>query len=197
MLPVMEEFYSIQGEGFNSGKAAYFIRTGGCDVSCNWCDAKDSWDAGLFPLQNIDDVISNAIAQPAKAVVITGGEPLNYNLDYLCNRLTSEGIQIFLETSGTCKISGKFDWICLSPKRNSEPLPDFFDIVHELKVIIHEDSDFDWAEKNAKLVNKNCKLYLQPEWSKIENMMPKIIDYILKNPKWEMSLQAHKYMNIP
>lgn len=196
-LPVMEEFYSLQGEGFNTGKAAYFLRIGGCDVGCKWCDVKESWNPKWHPLVKVDDVINRARTFQSRSVVVTGGEPLLYNLDYLCAAFRKEGFQLFLETSGSEKISGEWDWICLSPKKNAPPVESMCNNAHELKVIISDDSDFDWAEKYASLVSLECKLYMQPEWSQIKIMMPKIIDYILMHPKWTISLQSHKYMNIP
>ena len=197
LLPVMESFYTIQGEGFHSGKAAFFIRLGGCDVGCHWCDVKESWDASIHPLTPIQTIVSQALEHPSKAVVITGGEPLLYNLTPLTAALKANGIQIFLETSGAYPLSGNFDWICLSPKKFKEPIPGIMPIAGELKVIVFNQSDFEWAEKFAAHVNKNCKLYLQPEWSKSKDMMPKIIDYVMKNPQWEISLQTHKFLNIP
>ncbi len=197
MLPVMEEFYSIQGEGHNTGQAAYFLRIGGCDVGCHWCDVKESWNADLWPLSSTEAVISNIEKCPSNAVVITGGEPLQYNLDYLCRELKSRNIRCFLETSGSCKLSGEWDWICLSPKKKSPPLPFIYTKSDELKVIIHDGSDFAWAEENAELINGKSLLLLQPEWSRRREMIPLIVDYVLKNPKWIISLQSHKYMNIP
>lgn len=196
-LPLMEEFYTIQGEGFNTGRAAYFVRIGGCDVGCHWCDVKESWNAKLFPPTSTDHIVANVAKFPAKAVVVTGGEPLMYNLNYLCSELKKEGIQRFLETSGAYPLSGEWDWICLSPKKNSPPLKPIYDKASELKVIIANKGDIEWAEKNAKHVNENCRLYLQPEWSKAAHMMPMITDYIMAHPKWMISLQSHKYMNIP
>ncbi len=196
-LPVMEEFYSIQGEGFNTGTAAYFIRIGGCDVCCEWCDIKESWNSELFPLTDVDDIVKRAKTFPAKAVLITGGEPLLYDLDYLCDELKKQNIKLFLETSGSLFLSGNWDWICLSAKKNSPPLNENFQRADELKVIISDESDFAWAEINARLVKSDCVLYLQPEWSRSEEMMQVIVDYILENPKWKISLQSHKYMKIP
>jgi len=197
MLPVMEEFYSIQGEGNNTGKAAYFLRIGGCDVGCRWCDIKESWNADLWPPSSTDAVIENIKRCPAKAVVVTGGEPLQYNLDYLCAELKKNNIETYLETSGSVALSGEWNWICLSPKKKSPPLPELYTKASELKVIIHEVSDLDWAEENAKYITNGAKLLLQPEWSKRKEMIPLIVEYILKNPKWNISLQSHKYMNIP
>jgi len=196
-LPLMEEFYSIQGEGFNTGKAAYFLRIGGCDVGCRWCDVKESWNADLHPLVAVDDIVKRINECAANAVVITGGEPLIYDLSYLCDELKAIGIEIFLETSGAYPLSGSFDWICLSPKKNQPPLKDSLDNADEVKVIIQDEADFVWAEENAGLVSKDVLLLLQPEWSKAKQMMPLIVDYILKNPKWRISLQSHKYMRIP
>jgi organic radical activating enzyme len=196
-LPIMEEFYSLQGEGYNTGKPAYFIRIGGCDVGCRWCDVKESWNRDLHPAKNVDDVVENATQQPAKAVVITGGEPLLYNLDYLCTKLKDNNISTYLETSGSAELSGKWDWICLSPKKNAPPIAKILDNANELKMIICSPDDFLWAEENSELVNKDCLLYLQPEWSTSKVMIQKIVDYILINPKWRISLQAHKYMRIP
>ena len=196
-LPLMEEFYTIQGEGFHSGKPAYFIRIGGCDVGCHWCDVKESWDASLHPLTKVDAIVANALLYPAKAVVVTGGEPTLYNLIYLTNLLKSNGIQTFIETSGAYKLSGNWDWVCLSPKKTSKPLRENLPFANELKVIIHNKNDFEWAERNTIGLKPGCKLFLQPEWSKAKEMMPSIVDYVMNNPKWNVSLQSHKYMNIP
>jgi 7-carboxy-7-deazaguanine synthase len=196
-LPLMEEFYTIQGEGYNSGKAAYFIRLGGCDVGCHWCDVKESWDADLHPLTFSNTIVENANKYPGKAVVVTGGEPLLYNLDYLTKQLKAKGIATFIETSGAYPLSGDWDWICLSPKKFKAPRIDIAPFANELKVIVFNKSDFLWAEEHAKNVNPNCKLYLQPEWSKSAEMTPLIIDYVMNNPKWEISLQTHKFLNIP
>lgn len=197
MLPLMEEFYTIQGEGYNSGKAAYFIRIGGCDVGCHWCDVKESWDANLHPLTNTDLIVANAAKYSAKSVVVTGGEPCMYNLEYLTMQLKKKGIKTFLETSGAYPLTGTWDWICLSPKKTAEPIEDFFINASELKIIIFNKDDFKWAEKNAMKVNANCILYLQPEWSKRTEIMPLIVDYVMNNPQWKVSLQTHKYLGIP
>lgn len=197
MLPLMEAFYSLQGEGTHTGKPAWFIRIGGCDVGCQWCDVKESWDASLHPLTRTDDIVSDAVACDAKMVVITGGEPLLYNLDYLCNRLHDGGCKTYLETSGSEKLSGTWDWICLSPKKNAPPLLENIGSANELKVIIQQSEDFDFAEKFAALVSKDCKLLLQPEWSKYQKNIQLIVDYILQHPKWSISIQAHKFMRIP
>jgi organic radical activating enzyme len=197
LLPVMEIFYSVQGEGFNTGKPAAFVRIGGCDVGCHWCDIKESWDASVHPLTGVDQIVENVCAFPANAVVITGGEPLMYNLDVLCQKLQNRNIRIFLETSGAFPLSGAFDWVCLSPKSNHPPLDSMLALADELKVIIHDDSDFHWAEENATKVSKDCILYLQPEWSQVKTVLPQIIRYVKSNPEWMVSIQSHKYMNIP
>lgn len=196
-LPLMEEFYTIQGEGFHSGKAAYFIRLGGCDVGCPWCDVKESWDAELHPLTSADDILEKASMYPGKAVVITGGEPLIYNLDYLTKGLQARGIKTFIETSGAYPLSGFWDWICLSPKKFKGPKLEVSRLADELKVIVFNKSDFAWAEEHSKKVSPECKLYLQPEWSKSALVIPLIIEYVKQNPKWEISLQTHKFLNIP
>lgn len=197
LLPVMEEFYSLQGEGFHTGEAAYFIRVGGCDVGCYWCDVKESWNSELHPAVLSDEIISRVIDYPAKAVIITGGEPLQYNLNYLCEKLKQYGIKTFLETSGSYPLSGNWTWICISPKKNAPPIDENFIYADELKVIITDYSDFEWAEYYSYKVNNNCILYLQPEWSKRNEVIPAIVEYILLNPKWKISLQCHKYMRIP
>jgi 7-carboxy-7-deazaguanine synthase len=196
-LPVMEQFYTLQGEGFNTGQAAYFIRVGGCDVGCKWCDVKESWNSSDFPPMSTDLVVKNAVSYPAKAIVVTGGEPLLYNMDYLCSELHARNIRIFLETSGSQPLSGSWDWICVSPKKDAPPMQELAGIANELKVIIHDNTDFQWGEENSLLVSPSCLLYLQPEWSKRNTMMPEIIRYIQENPKWKISLQSHKYMRIP
>ena len=196
-LPIMEEFYSIQGEGYNTGKPAYFIRVGGCDVGCHWCDVKESWNPNLHPLTNITQIIENTKKYPAKSIVITGGEPLLYNLDALTQQLAESGVAVFLETSGAHTLSGFWHWICLSPKKNRPPLLAVYQRADELKVIIFNKDDFKWAETHAEKVADSCKLYLQPEWSNKEKVMPLIIEYVKENPKWNISLQTHKYMQIP
>jgi organic radical activating enzyme len=197
LLPLMEEFYTIQGEGYNTGKAAYFIRIGGCDVGCHWCDVKESWDASIHPLTASDTIIEHAMAWPGKAVVVTGGEPLQYKLDYLTAKLKSKGIQTFIETSGAYPLSGDWDWICLSPKKTMLPLGEIYTKAHELKIIVFNKHDLIWAQEQASKVSKECKLYLQPEWSKRNEIMPLIVDFIKENPQWRVSLQTHKYLNIP
>jgi len=197
LLPLMEEFYTIQGEGFHTGKAAYFIRLGGCDVGCHWCDVKESWDAELHALTAADTIVEHASQHPSKAVVVTGGEPLIYNLGYLTAQLQQKGIKTFIETSGAYPLSGNWDWICLSPKKFKGPAMSVAEKADELKVIVFNKSDFEWAEQHAKLVGPDCKLYLQPEWSKSKEMIPLIVEYVMNNPHWEISLQTHKYLNIP
>ncbi|RMA57032.1 7-carboxy-7-deazaguanine synthase QueE [Ulvibacter antarcticus] len=196
MLPLMEEFYTIQGEGFHKGTAAYFIRVGGCDVGCHWCDVKESWNAELHPPTDIDTIVNNA-AKYSKTIVVTGGEPLTWNMDPLTNALKSKGMQLHIETSGAYKLSGTWDWICLSPKKIKLPTEEVYEFAHELKVIIFNKDDFKFAEEQAAKVNKDCILYLQPEWSKREKMIPLLVDYVMENPKWKVSLQTHKYLNIP
>lgn len=197
LLPIMEEFYTIQGEGFHTGKAAYFIRIGGCDVGCHWCDVKESWNASLHPLVSVDQVVTNAAAQPADTVVITGGEPLTFNLEYLTGSLAANHLKVHVETSGAHPFSGRFNWVCLSPKKTSAPRAEYYEKANELKVIVYNRHDFEWAEQQAKKVSEKCLLYLQPEWSRRDQVMPLIIDYVMSHPKWNVSLQTHKYMNIP
>lgn len=197
LLPLMEEFYTIQGEGYNTGKAAYFIRIGGCDVGCHWCDVKESWDANIHPLTPVDKIIAGVKEWKAKSVVVTGGEPLIYNLAGLTRRLKEQGIETFIETSGAYELSGNWDWICLSPKKTMAPLQSVYQRAQELKVIIFNQHDFKWAEEQAQKVSRDCYLYLQPEWSRHAQLLPQIIDYVKANPKWMISLQTHKYMNIP
>ncbi len=197
VLPLMEAFYTIQGEGFYSGMPSFFVRIGGCDVGCHWCDVKESWNAKLHPAIDTDKIINQVVACKAKVVVVTGGEPMNYNMSYFTQKLKAYGFQTHLETSGSSPMTGEWDWVCLSPKQNKAPLKSALDVADELKVIIEDDADFEWAEKNAALVGKDCKLFLQPEWSRSEIMMQKIVDYALNNPKWKVSIQSHKYMRIP
>ena len=193
----MEAFYTLQGEGFHQGKAAYFIRLAGCDVGCVWCDVKESWNEDLYPLQTIDDIVSKAIEHPARLAVITGGEPTLYNLEMLTSALQKEGFQTNIETSGSSPLTGTWDWICLSPKKFKPPLPAILKKANELKIIIFNKSDFQWAEKYAAEVSANCKLYLQPEWSRSEQVTPLIVEYILAHPQWQFSLQMHKYIHVP
>jgi 7-carboxy-7-deazaguanine synthase len=196
-LPVMEHFYTLQGEGFYQGTAAYFIRLGGCDVGCVWCDVKDSWDAGKHPLRTIDELIGEVSKTNTKLVVITGGEPLMHDLTALTSALKEKGFHTNIETSGSSPLSGSWDWICLSPKKFKAPLPEILPAANELKVVVFNKSDFQWAEQYAALVSPTCKLYLQPEWDKANQVTPLIIEYIKANPKWELSLQLHKYINVP
>jgi 7-carboxy-7-deazaguanine synthase len=196
-LPLVEEFFSLQGEGFHTGKAAYFIRLGGCDVGCSWCDSRFSWNPDLHPMISADTIIENVLKSGTDSVVVTGGEPLMWNLDYLCSGLKKKNINTFIETSGAYSMSGQWDWICLSPKKNMPPLPDICNIADELKVIIQDRSDFVWAEKYSRLVNETCRLFLQPEWSRFEKIIPDIVDYIKVHREWRISLQIHKYMHIP
>lgn len=196
-LPVMESFYTIQGEGFHQGKAAYFIRLGGCDVGCVWCDVKESWDADKHPQLAITDMVQEAAANPGRIAVITGGEPLMHNLDGLTKALHKAGFRNHIETSGSSPLSGSWDWITLSPKKFKAPLAEVCKQAHELKIVIYNKSDFAWADKYAALVGRQCKLYLQPEWSRAAEMTPHIIDYVKDNPQWQISLQVHKYINVP
>ena len=196
-LPIMEAFYTLQGEGFHQGKAAYFIRLAGCDVGCVWCDVKESWDEEKYPLQSIEEIVANAKQYPARLAVITGGEPTLYNLEGLTSALQAEGFATNIETSGSSPLTGTWDWICLSPKKFKPPLPGILKKANELKIIVFNKSDFDWAEKYAIEVSNSCKLYLQPEWGKSEKVTPMIIDYIKQNPRWRFSLQMHKYINVP
>lgn len=193
----MEHFYTIQGEGYHQGKAAYFIRLGGCDVGCVWCDVKDSWNANNHPFFAIEDLVLNVKKTKAEIVVITGGEPLMHNLDTLTHTLQAESFKTNIETSGSHPLSGHWDWICLSPKKFKAPLPEILPKANELKIVVFNKSDFEWAEKYAALVSPNCKLYLQPEWDKAAEITPLLIEYIKANPKWELSLQVHKYINVP
>ena len=197
LIPLVEEFYTIQGEGYHTGKAAYFIRVGGCDVGCSWCDTKFSWNPSLHPVVPAEQILDHVLEHPAAAVVVTGGEPLMVNMDYLTTLLKEKGIETFLETSGAYKLSGSWDWICLSPKKNAPPLTSMFPEAHELKVIISSEEDLDWAIANAAQVEASCKLYLQPEWSRRDQVLPLIIEFTKKNPRWMISIQSHKYMRIP
>jgi len=197
MLPLMEAFYTIQGEGFFSGKAAYLLRIGGCDVGCHWCDVKESWDADLHPPTSISDIIKGIEEYSVDTVVVTGGEPLMWNLEKLTSALKRKGLKVHLETSGAHPLSGDFDWICLSPKKMKTPLPAIKPFVDELKVIVNNKHDLEWAEEQRKELNKDCKLYLQSEWSRREKNIPIMIDFVKENKQWTISLQSHKYMNIP
>jgi organic radical activating enzyme len=196
-LPLVEEFFSIQGEGFHTGRAAYFVRIGGCDVGCSWCDSRFSWNPALHPMTKTDEIIGTAVKSGADSVVVTGGEPLMWNLDPLCSGFCDNNIKTFLETSGAYPLSGKWNWICLSPKRNMPPLDEIFGRANELKVIIENPDDLLWAEQNRAKVKKDCILYLQPEWSRFDKIIPSIVTFVQKNPEWRISLQVHKYMHIP
>lgn len=193
----MEHFYTLQGEGLHSGKASYFIRLGGCDVGCVWCDVKDSWDAEKHPKMTVTELVAAAMQYPGRLVVITGGEPAMYNLTALCDALHDNGFTVHIETSGAYPIVGNIDWVTLSPKKFKPPVQEALDKADELKVVIFHKSDYEWAEQHAAKVPATCKLYLQPEWGKKDNITPLVIDYILAHPQWELSLQTHKYINIP
>jgi organic radical activating enzyme len=193
----MEHFYTIQGEGFHTGRAAYFVRLAGCDVGCVWCDVKESWDANAHPQININNILEYVKDAKAEMAVITGGEPLLHNLDELTALLQQNNIETNIETSGSSPLSGNWNWICVSPKKFKEPLLKVIEKANELKIVVFNKSDFEWAEKYAALVNENCILYLQPEWDKAEQVLPLIIDYVKQNPKWKISLQTHKYLQIP
>ncbi|GAC1420494.1 MAG: 7-carboxy-7-deazaguanine synthase QueE [Flavisolibacter sp.] len=196
-LPVMEHFYTLQGEGFHQGKAAYFIRLGGCDVGCIWCDVKDSWDGSKHPAWSIETITQTIKRSAAEIVVITGGEPLLHDLSLLTQKLKEVGLKTHMETSGSSPLSGSWDWITLSPKKFKAPLPEVVPFAHELKIVIYNRSDFKWGEKFAAQVNSSCRLYLQPEWGKAALMTPLIIDYIKAHPRWQLSLQIHKYIHVP
>ena len=193
----MEMFYSLQGEGYHQGKAAFFIRLAGCDVGCVWCDVKDSWDASKHPQLSIDEIVNAALTHPSKIAIVTGGEPLLHALTPLTTALKNAGFQTHLETSGSSPLSGQWDWICLSPKKFKQPIEESIIAASELKVVVFNKSDIDWAESFEKKVAPNCKLYLQPEWDKADTMTPMAIDYIKAHPHWELSAQLHKYIQVP
>lgn len=195
--PLMEHFYTLQGEGCYAGQAAYFIRLGGCDVGCVWCDVKESWNADAHPQVAVSDMIDFVKKHPGKIVVVTGGEPTLYQLQPLTDALHEARLRAHIETSGAHPISGDWDWITLSPKKFMKPVPENILPAHELKIVVYHRSDFTWAEHYAALVRPECKLYLQPEWDKREAMTPLIIDYIQQHPQWQLSLQTHKYIHIP
>ena len=195
--PLMEHFYTIQGEGYHQGRAAYFLRLAGCDVGCVWCDVKESWEKNAHPLTSIEQMVNYVKATPAELVVITGGEPFMYDLSPLIASLKDAGLSINIETSGAYPVSGQPDWICISPKKFKAPVAENLPLAHELKVVIFHKSDFDWAEKHAASVSPSCKLYLQPEWEKADEMTPLIVEYVKQNPKWGISLQTHKFINVP
>ncbi|MEW7280032.1 7-carboxy-7-deazaguanine synthase QueE [Aquimarina sp. 2201CG1-2-11] len=196
MLPLMEEFYTIQGEGYHKGTAAYFVRIGGCDVGCHWCDVKESWNSELHPPTNTDYIVENAVKY-SNVVVVTGGEPLTWDMSRLTQGLKEKGAQTHIETSGAYPLSGSWDWICLSPKKVKLPKEEVYQKANELKCIVYNKSDFEFAEEQAAKVSDQCILYLQPEWSVREKMIPSIVNYVMENPKWKVSLQTHKYLNIP
>lgn len=196
-LPLMEAFYTIQGEGYHQGKSAYFIRLGGCDVGCHWCDVKESWDQHKFPVVQVKNIIQEAASFPSRLAVVTGGEPLMHNLDYLCEQLHEEGFETNIETSGAYPLSGSWDWICVSPKKFKDPLPEVLPLADELKVIVYNKNDFKWAASFLLYIKSTCKLYLQPEWNKSAEVLPAIIEYVKQNPSWQISLQIHKYLNVP
>jgi 7-carboxy-7-deazaguanine synthase len=196
-LPIMEQFYTIQGEGFHSGRAAYFIRLAGCDVGCVWCDVKESWDSNLHPNVSISDLIRNVLATKTEFVVITGGEPAMYDLTVLTRELKKHNLELALETSGCYELKGQIDWYCFSPKKFKAPCEEAYSLANELKVVIAHPSDFEWAENHAAKLNSTAKKYLQVEWSKKERFLPLVIEYVKNNPTWKISLQTHKYMDIP
>lgn len=195
-LPLMEAFRTIQGEGAHTGKASYFLRIGGCDVGCHWCDVKESWDAALHPMTSLQDIV-DLPEENDNMVVITGGEPLMWNMDTLTQSLKAKGKAIHLETSGAWPVSGSWDWICLSPKKTKTPLPEWYRLANELKVIVYNQDDLKWAQKHAEMVSTDCELFLQPEWSKREAVLPMVVDFIESNPEWRLSLQTHKYIGLP
>lgn len=197
LLPLVEDFYTVQGEGFHTGKPAYFIRLGGCDVGCRWCDAKYTWNPKVFPPTEVGTVVERAASCSAQAIVITGGEPLLYPLGILTRELHARGLEIFLETSGTQPLSGEFDWVCLSPKRQLPPLDEAFRRADELKVIIQTEEDLQWAVECSRKVSRKSLLYLQPEWSVYEQIIPTIVEFVKANPEWNISIQTHKFMHIP
>ena len=196
-LPIMEAFYTIQGEGIHSGRPAYFLRLAGCDVGCTWCDVKESWNAQANQLQSIESIVDDALQYPSRFIVITGGEPAMYSLKPLTDLLKANGFEIAIETSGAYLIQGNFDWICVSPKKFKTPLPESLQLANELKVVIYHESDFSWAEQHRNKINTSCQLLLQPEYSRFERVLPLILDYCKLNPAWRISLQTHKVMNIP
>lgn len=195
MLPLMEAFYTIQGEGYHKGTAAYFIRVGGCDVGCHWCDVKESWDAEKHPPTAIEKIIKDA--SPYKTIVVTGGEPLTWDMGPVTAGLKGAGLQTHIETSGAYELSGEWDWICLSPKKNKLPLAPIYKVADELKMIVYNKHDLEFAQQEATKVGPNCELYLQPEWSVRDKVVPMIVDFVMAHPEWKVSLQTHKYLNIP
>lgn len=196
-LPLMEEFLTLQGEGAHTGSSAYFLRIGGCDVGCHWCDVKESWNAELHPVTPLEQMVQNAVASGSPTVVVTGGEPLMWNMGPLTDALHAAGLQVHLETSGAYPLTGTWDWICLSPKKTKAPRSEWYAVAHELKVIVFNNDDFRWAEVHAREINQGAQRFLQPEWSKREKALPEIIAYIERNPTWRLSLQTHKYIGLP
>lgn len=197
VLPLMEAFYTVQGEGLFSGQASYFIRLGGCDVGCHWCDVKESWDKEAHPGRSVEDIVAEAVKHPARIAVVTGGEPLMHDLGPLTEALAAEGFRTHLETSGAHPLSGHWHHICLSPKKFKAPLPGIHQTAHELKVVVYNKHDLQWAEEHAELASPACALYLQPEWDRREVVMPLIVEHVKAHPHWRISLQTHKYLNIP
>jgi organic radical activating enzyme len=193
----MELFYSLQGEGYHQGKAAFFIRLAGCDVGCVWCDVKDSWDASKHPVLSVEEIVAAAAAHPSRIAIVTGGEPLLHQLDSLTTALRAAGFQTHIETSGSSPMSGSWDWVCLSPKKFKAPLPESVKAADELKVVVFNKSDFDWANSFVNDLANDCKKYLQPEWEKSDAMTPLVIEFIKQNPSWELSAQLHKYIQVP
>ena len=193
----MELFYSLQGEGYHQGKAAFFIRLAGCDVGCVWCDVKDSWDASKHPILSVEEIVAAAAAHPSRIAIVTGGEPLLHSLDPLTSALKAAGFQTHIETSGSSPMSGSWDWVCLSPKKFKAALPEAIKAANELKVVVFNNSDFAFANSFVNDVDADCKKYLQPEWEKSDAMTPLVIEYIKANPSWELSAQLHKYIQVP
>ena len=196
-IPVLEEFYSVQGEGFNTGKAAYFVRIGGCDLACRWCDSKESWKPEIHQFKPIEEIIRRVRKTSANTIVVTGGEPMIYNFDEFTKIARNEGLTVMIETCGAHSFSGVWDWVCLSPKQQKPPRPEFFQFANELKVIIYEESDFAWAEDCANKTPKSCALFLQPEWSRLDKTGIMVVEYVKQNPKWNVSVQTHKFLRIP
>ena len=196
-LPVMEAFYTIQGEGVYQGQAAYFIRLGGCDVGCVWCDVKESWDANAHPVRSVEEIVGEAVKHPARLAVITGGEPMMHDLGILTRSLKEAGFRTHVETSGAHPFSGEFDWVCLSPKKFKPALEEYYEKADELKVVVYHPSDLEWAEGHGQKVNPSCQQLLQPEWSRHERVMPLIVEHVKKYPQWHISLQTHKFMDVP
>ncbi len=196
-VPVMESFHTIQGEGYHTGKSAYFVRLGGCDVGCHWCDVKESWDASQYEWISVVKIADEARNSGAEIVVITGGEPLMYDLSSLTEEIKKRGLKTNIETSGAYPLTGTWDWICFSPKKFKEPLDEFYSESNELKVIVYNRSDLKWSQAHGDKMTRSSKLFLQPEWSKSKEVTPLIVEFVKQNPKWQISLQTHKYLDIP